>query len=90
MRSGRVDAALLDLPTALILTKDTNDLEAISRFDRTEDYGIVLPNESGNVEVVDKQLASMRSDGTIQDLDDKWLEPAFAKSPGDLPVIRTP
>ena len=90
VRAGRVDAALLDLPTALILTKDSNDLEAISRFDRTEDYGIVLPNESGNVEVVNKQLASMRSDGTIQDLDDTWLEPAFAKSPGDLPVIRTP
>jgi polar amino acid transport system substrate-binding protein len=90
VRAGRVDAALLDLPTALILTKDSNELEAISCFDRTEDYGIVLPNESGNVEVVNKQLASMRSDGTIQDLDDTWLEPAFAKSPGDLPVIRTP
>jgi polar amino acid transport system substrate-binding protein len=90
VRAGRVDAALLDLPTALILTKGTNDLEAISRFDRTEDYGIVLPNNSGNVEVVNKQLAAMRSDGTIQDLDDMWLEPAFARDPGDLPVIRTP
>ncbi len=90
VRSGRVDAALLDLPTALILTKNRNDLEAISRFDQTEDYGIVLPNDSDNVEAVNKQLASMRSDGTIQDLDDRWLEPAFAKDPGDLPVIQTP
>ncbi len=88
VRSGRVDGALLDLPTALILTKGSTDLEAISRFDRTEDYGIVLPNDSNNVEVVNKELAAMRSDNTIQDLDDEWLEPAFAKDPGDLPVIQ--
>ena len=50
----------------------------------------MLPNDSDNVEAVNKQLAAMRADGTIDDLDNTWLEPAFAKDPNDLPVIQTP
>jgi polar amino acid transport system substrate-binding protein len=90
VRRGEVDAALMDLPTALILTKDAGDVAAVARFDRDENYAVVLPNGSGNVEAVNKELAAMRTDGTLDDLDDRWLEPEFSTDPGSLPVIQTP
>jgi polar amino acid transport system substrate-binding protein len=90
VRSGAVDAALMDLPTALVLTKGDSDLATISRFDRTEQYGVVFPNGSENVEAVDKDLAAMRTDKTLDDLDAQWLEPAFGLDPNNLPVIKTP
>ena len=90
VRAGQVDAALMDLPTALVLTNGASDVVAISRFDQTEDYGVVLPNQSGNVEIVNKNLASMRTDGTLDDLYSKWLAPAFSVDPNSLPVVLTP
>ena len=89
VRAGQVDAALMDLPTALVLTNGASDVAAISRFDQTEDYGVVLPNQSGNVEIVNKNLASMRTDGTLDDLYSKWLAPAFSVDPNSLPVVLT-
>jgi polar amino acid transport system substrate-binding protein len=90
VRAGEVDGALMDLPTALVLTNGDADLATVSRFDRTEQYGVVLPKSSANTEAVNKDLASMRADGTLDDLDSRWLEPAFGVDPNDLPVIQTP
>jgi polar amino acid transport system substrate-binding protein len=90
VRRGEVDGALMDLPTALVLTKNAADVAAVARFDRDENYAVVLPNGSDNVEAVNKQLATMRSDGRLDALDDRWLQPAFATDPGSLPVIQTP
>jgi polar amino acid transport system substrate-binding protein len=90
VRRGQVDGALMDLPTALILTKNAPDVAAVARFDRDENYAVVLPNGSGNVEAVNKQLAAMRADGRLDALDDRWLQPAFSTDPGSLPVIQTP
>jgi polar amino acid transport system substrate-binding protein len=90
VRAGTVDGALMDLPTALVLTNGDADLATISRFDRTQQYGIVLPKHSDNTEAVNKDLASMRTDGTLDDLNTRWLEPAFGTDPDDLPVIQTP
>ena len=89
VRDGDVDAALMDLATALVLTKNVDDVEAIARFDDIEGIAVALPRDSENVETVNKELASLRSDGTLDDLDQRWLEPAFARDPRDLPVITT-
>jgi polar amino acid transport system substrate-binding protein len=93
VRTGAVDGALMDLPTALDLTKGDQAVETVAKFDRTEDFGVVLPNgsvHSDNAQAVNKSLNAMRADGTLDDLEQRWLAPAFARDPNDLPVIQTP
>ena len=93
VRAGAVDGALMDLPTALNLTKDDQAVETVAKFDRTEDFGIVLPNgsvHSDNAQAVNQSLNAMRADGTLDDLEQRWLAPAFARDPNDLPVVQTP
>jgi polar amino acid transport system substrate-binding protein len=93
VRAGAVDGALMDLPTALDLTEGDQAVETVAKFDRTEDFGVVLPNgslHSDNAQAVNKSLNAMRADGTLDDLEQKWLAPGFARDPNDLPVIQTP
>lgn len=67
------------------------DLEVDARFDDPERYGIVLPEDSPdmNRRAVDKVLRGLLADGTVDDLADRWLQPVFASDPDDIPVIET-
>jgi polar amino acid transport system substrate-binding protein len=89
--SGDADAALLDLPAALVIAAQVPDLEVHARFDDPERYGIVLPEDSPdmNRRAVDKALRGLLADGTVDDLADRWLQPVFAADPDDIPVIET-
>jgi polar amino acid transport system substrate-binding protein len=91
VRSGDADAALLDLPAALVIAARVPDLEVDARFDDPERYGIVLPEDSPdmNRRAVDKVLRGLLADGTVDDLADRWLQPVFASDPDDIPVIET-
>lgn len=89
--AGRVDAALVELPTALLLAGGTDDLAVVARFDALTGIAAALPEDgpAGNVAAVDKALAALGADGTLDDLHDRWLSPAYATDPGDVSVIRT-
>ena len=65
-----------------------DDVEVLARFINDEQYGIALPLDSSNVEVVDAALRGLESDGSLDDLAEQWLEPVFAADPDDIPVIR--
>ena len=88
--AGRVDAALVDLSTALVLTKGRTDVTAGGRFETDGEMAIALPRDSANVEVVDAALHALDADRTLHDLRERYLDPAFAKDPSSVPVIRTP
>jgi len=87
---GRVDAALVDLSTALVLTKGRTDVTTGGRFETDGEMAVALPRGADNVEVVDAALHALDADGTLHDLRARYLDPAFAKDPADVPVIRTP
>jgi polar amino acid transport system substrate-binding protein len=91
VRSGDADAALLDLPAALVIAAQVPDLDVHARFDDPERYGIVLPENSPDINrrAVDKVLRGLLADGTVDDLADRWLQPVFASDPDDIPVIET-
>ena len=88
--AGRVDAALVDLSTALVLTKGRPDVTTGGRFVIDGEMAVALPRGSANVEVVDAALHALDADRTLRDLRERYLDPAFAKDPTAVPVIRTP
>jgi ABC-type amino acid transport substrate-binding protein len=85
-----VDAALVDLSTALVLTNGRDDVTTAARFIIGEPVAIALPRDSPNVHVVDAGINALEADGTLEDLAEKWLEPVFATDPDSIPVVRTP
>jgi polar amino acid transport system substrate-binding protein len=87
---GRADAALVDLSTALILTKGRPDVTTGGRFTIEGDVAVALPSDSANVEVVDAALRALDSDGTLGDLEHEFLAPVFATDPASVPVVRSP
>jgi polar amino acid transport system substrate-binding protein len=89
--AGDADAALLDLPAALVIAAQVPGLEVDARFDDPERYGIVLPKDSPdtNRRAIDTALRGLLADGTVDDLADRWLQPVFASDPDDIPVIET-
>jgi polar amino acid transport system substrate-binding protein len=91
VRSGDADAALLDLPAALVIAAQVPELEVHARFDDPERYGVVLPEDSPDINrrAIDKALRGLLADGTVADLADRWLQPVFASEPDDIPVIQT-
>ncbi|MFZ4811290.1 MAG: ABC transporter substrate-binding protein [Ilumatobacteraceae bacterium] len=87
--AGTVDAALLDLPTALALAHDTAGLEVVARVATTEEYAIASPlGDTRNAEAVDAAVRAFERDGTLDALAEQWLEPVFGVNPADLPTIR--
>jgi polar amino acid transport system substrate-binding protein len=89
--SGEADAALLDLPAALVIAERVPDLQVHARFDDPGRYGVVLPEDSPDINrrAIDKALRGLLADGTVADLADRWLRPVLASDPDDIPVIET-
>ena len=90
--SGEADAALLDLPAALVIAAREPHLEVHARFDDPERYGVVLPEDSPdlNRRAIDRAVRGLLADGTVEDLAERWLHPVLASDPDDIPVIETP
>jgi polar amino acid transport system substrate-binding protein len=87
VRSGAVDAALMDLSSALVLANQDPELATLGRFLDDQRYGIALTPGSPNLELVDTTLRALISNGTIDELSETWLIPAFAEPPDDVAVI---
>jgi polar amino acid transport system substrate-binding protein len=88
--AGRVDAALVDLSTALVLTKDRPEVTTGGRVAINGEMAIAMPEGSDDVEAVDAALHALDADRTLHDLRQRYLDPAFAKDPATVPVIRIP
>lgn len=93
---GRADAALIDLPSALIIAGSSDRLEVVAQFVSEQQYAVALPRSGTdhrqNLDAVDTAIRSLAADGTLDDLFDEWLDPRFESSPDRVPVIpaRTP
>lgn len=89
---GSAEAALIDLPTALVLAEGDDALAVIAKVATEEQYGVALPlsgpDHVRNRQAVDAALRAFDADGTLSDLADRWLAPRFAADPADIPLIR--
>jgi polar amino acid transport system substrate-binding protein len=85
--SGEVDAALVDLSSALIQAHDDDRLGVAAKFVTGDQYAVALSKGSANVEKVDAALRGFQRDGTLTNLAETWLLPLFSTSPDDVHVI---
>ncbi|MGA9276171.1 ABC transporter substrate-binding protein [Ilumatobacter sp.] len=86
---GKVDAALVDLSTALIVTNGREDLTTVARFVVDLPFAVAMPLDSDNVEVVNAAIRALDNDGTLDSLSKSNLIDSFEKDPDSVPVIRT-
>ena len=87
--SSAVDAALIDLSSALIQAHDNDQLGVAAKFVTGGQYSVALPKGSVNLEKVDAALRGFQRDGTLNNLAETWLLPLFSTSPDDVPEIVT-
>ncbi|MGH9135077.1 MAG: transporter substrate-binding domain-containing protein [Ilumatobacteraceae bacterium] len=85
--AGEVDAALIDLSSALILSHDDDQLGVAAKFVTGGQYAVALPKGSPNLEKIDSALRGFQRDDTLASLAETWLEPLFSISPDAVPVI---
>jgi polar amino acid transport system substrate-binding protein len=86
---GTVDAALLDLPTAVVQERLTNGaLRVVAQFATDDAIAAAVPEGSGNLDAIDSAIRAMLRDGTIRALADEWLGRAIVDGSLDIALIR--
>ncbi|WIB26095.1 ABC transporter substrate-binding protein [Curtobacterium sp. MCSS17_015] len=87
LQSGQIDAIVTDLPTAFFIAASQVDDGTVSaQFPADgegDQFGIVLPKDSELTSKVDDALETLEDDGTLQDLQTKWLS-----SETNAPVLK--
>ena len=80
LQTGRVDAIVVDLPTAfnMVATQIDNGVVVGQFADAAdgENYGIVLPKGSKLTPSVPEAMDRLRDNGTLAQLQEKWLNEA--------------
>jgi polar amino acid transport system substrate-binding protein len=69
-----IDAFIIDLPIAAgLVGENPDELVVVGQFITNEEWGIVFEDGSPMVEPVNQVLQEMIDDGTLAELQDKWL-----------------
>jgi polar amino acid transport system substrate-binding protein len=76
--NGQVDAIVVDLPTAFYITavqipKGTIVGQFQPTTGRKEEFGLLFEKGSGLVPCVNKAIASLKADGTLAAIENRWL-----------------
>lgn len=84
--AGQVDGIVFDLPTAYYITAveitDASILGVLPREGSPEELGMLFEDGSPLVPCVNEALANLHNDGTIESLEDEWLN-----SGGSIPTL---
>jgi polar amino acid transport system substrate-binding protein len=88
LRNGQVDAIVVDLPTAFYITAaEVTDAEIVGQFEdrggAPEQFGLVLDKGSALTRCVTKAVDALREDGTLAEIEQRWLADA-----ADAPVLK--
>jgi polar amino acid transport system substrate-binding protein len=76
LKDGRVDAIVVDLPTAFYLTAaeiPTATITGQFAAPGGDAWGALLEKDSKLTPCVDKALAEMKSSGQLQQITDRWM-----------------
>ena len=77
--NGQVDAIVADLPTAFYITRGADparppsSASSSSRAGSPEQFGMLFEKDNPLVDCVNQALATMKSDGTLDAIEKKWL-----------------
>lgn len=75
LSNGNADAVINDAPVTLdaIASGNLQGLKVVGELITEEFYGIAMPKDSPNVEVVNNALGELIENGTYQEIYDKWF-----------------
>mgnify|MGYP001156650363 CR=1 FL=1 len=75
LANGQVDAVIADYPTALgFIGQNPDDLKTVGPVFTNESYGIAVCNKKPElVDYFNQALAELKTDGTIAELEQRWL-----------------
>ncbi len=79
LKSGQVDAIVVDLPTAIFLRDAiVSGSKVVGQFDAPggDEFGALLEKDSELTECVDFALESLKEDGTLDELTRQWMSDA--------------
>jgi len=84
--AGQVDGIVFDLPTAFYITAveipDASIIGVLPRSGDPEELGMVFEEGSPLVACVNEALATLRDNGTLEDIEETWLNDG-----GSIPTI---
>ncbi|MGI9016999.1 MAG: ABC transporter substrate-binding protein [Euzebya sp.] len=85
--AGQVDGLVFDLPTAFFITAveipDASIVGVLPRSgEQSEELGLLFADGSPLVDCVDQALQSLIDDGTVEGLEEEWLNQG-----GDIPTL---
>ncbi|BDZ44290.1 hypothetical protein [Naasia aerilata] len=89
LKSGTVDAIVVDLPTAFYISGvELDDGKLVGQLPQPEGaepdrFGFVLPKDSPLTKKVSDAVDALREAGTLDELAQEWLADA-----GDAPVLK--
>jgi polar amino acid transport system substrate-binding protein len=82
LQNGQVDAIVVDLPTAFFITSAELDngkiVGSLPATGDQEQFGLLLDKGSPLTECVSQAVDALRDDGTLAELEDRWLAQAGA------------
>jgi len=76
LKTKRVDAIVVDLPTALYLTAaEIPEAKITGQFDAPggDEWGLVLAKDSELTDCVDQAIQALDDSGELQELEEKWM-----------------
>ncbi len=76
LKAKQIDGIVVDFPTALYMANvQLDNGKVVGRLPAGEGeyFGVVLEKDSGLTECVNEAIATLREDGTIDQLEQKWL-----------------
>ncbi|MBF1735445.1 MAG: transporter substrate-binding domain-containing protein, partial [Trueperella pyogenes] len=80
LKGGQVDAIVVDLPTAFnVIATQVENGTVVGQFTANEDgnnFGLLLPKGSALTPAVTKAVDTLRDNGTLAELQKKWLADA--------------
>jgi polar amino acid transport system substrate-binding protein len=87
LQNGQVDAIVVDLPTAFFITAAELDNGVIvgqleNSGEGGDQFGLLLAKDSPLTDCVSQAVDALREDGTLDDLEQKWLSDV-----ADAPVL---
>ena len=87
LKNGQIDGLVVDLPTAFYVTAvQVPNSKIAGQFESSaggEHFGMVFRKGNSLVKCVNDALAKLKSDGTLQQIQDKWLAKV-----GGAPVLK--
>ena len=75
LESGQIDALVTDVVTTVYLRDfEIKGTEVIGQYPTEEPFGMVFEKDSPLVDCVNQVLDELKGDGTLEGLQDKWLQ----------------